>query len=73
MHDQEKQGENKAKDYRGLQESRVERDAWTGILDALTRMKETLDAEETQSGSESETQSQSKNNEAASMQMQGIE
>lgn len=25
---------------RGLQEERVERDAWNGILDALTRLKE---------------------------------
>ncbi|KAF8921841.1 hypothetical protein CPB85DRAFT_2742 [Mucidula mucida] len=28
------------KETKGLQESRVERDAWTGILDALKRMRE---------------------------------
>lgn len=31
---------------RGLQEERVERDAWKGILDALTRMKASLEAED---------------------------
>lgn len=30
---------------RGLQEERVERDAWAGILDALTRLKEDRDSE----------------------------
>ena len=30
---------------RGLQEERVERDAWNGILDALTRVKEARDRE----------------------------
>lgn len=30
---------------RGLQEERVERDAWIGILDALTRIKEARDKE----------------------------
>jgi len=30
---------------RGLQEERIERDAWKGILDALTRMKARQDAE----------------------------
>ncbi|PSS29732.1 hypothetical protein PHLCEN_2v2880 [Hermanssonia centrifuga] len=28
---------------RGLQEERIERDAWAGILDALTRLKESKD------------------------------
>ncbi|GBE77477.1 hypothetical protein BKA93DRAFT_910973 [Sparassis latifolia] len=31
------------KESRGLQEERVERDAWKGILDALTRLKEQRD------------------------------
>ncbi|KAI0778640.1 hypothetical protein BD413DRAFT_113755 [Trametes elegans] len=31
---------------RGLQEERVERDAWTGILDALTRLKDARDKDE---------------------------
>ena len=30
---------------KGLQEERVERDAWKGILDALTRLKEAKDRE----------------------------
>lgn len=30
---------NSTKKNRGLQEERVERDAWAGILDALTRLK----------------------------------
>ena len=30
---------------RGLQEERVERDAWIGILDALTRLKEARESE----------------------------
>jgi hypothetical protein len=36
---------------RGLQEERVERDAWTGILDALKRLKE---ATETERGAEAD-------------------
>ncbi|KAF7793477.1 hypothetical protein EIP86_004589 [Pleurotus ostreatoroseus] len=36
---------------RGLQEERVERDAWNGILDALTRLKE---AREHEAGSQEE-------------------
>ena len=32
----------------GLQEERVERDAWKGILDALTRLKEVRDREREQ-------------------------
>ena len=32
---------------RGLQEERIERDAWKGILDALTRIKEARDRERT--------------------------
>ncbi len=32
----------------GLQEERVERDAWKGILDALTRLKEARDREREQ-------------------------
>lgn len=31
---------------RGLQEERVERDAWAGILDALTRLKAAKEREE---------------------------
>lgn len=31
---------NNTRRNRGLQEERVERDAWTGILDALTRLKQ---------------------------------
>ena len=31
---------------RGLQEERVERDAWQGILDALTRLKAAKEKEE---------------------------
>ncbi|KAI0715095.1 hypothetical protein C8Q76DRAFT_729598 [Earliella scabrosa] len=34
-----------ARGNRGLQEERVERDAWKGILDALTRIKEARDKE----------------------------
>ncbi|OSD06132.1 hypothetical protein PYCCODRAFT_1442923 [Trametes coccinea BRFM310] len=34
-----------ARGERGLQEERVERDAWQGILDALTRLKEARDRE----------------------------
>lgn len=30
---------------RGLQEEKVDRDAWKGILEALTRLKEARDAE----------------------------
>ena len=33
------------KGNRGLQEERVERDAWKGILDALTRLKEAKEGE----------------------------
>ncbi|OBZ68466.1 hypothetical protein A0H81_11608 [Grifola frondosa] len=33
------------KGTRGLQEARVERDAWQGVLDALTRLKEQRDKE----------------------------
>ena len=33
------------KGNRGLQEERVERDAWKGILDALTRLKEAKERE----------------------------
>lgn len=36
---------------RGLQEERVERDAWAGILDALTRLKEERDRERAGEGS----------------------
>ncbi|KAJ8084702.1 hypothetical protein PM082_003478 [Marasmius tenuissimus] len=50
---------------RGLQESRAERDAWKGILDALTRMKAAMDAEDqegsTQTQSQSQGQSQNRN------------
>lgn len=35
-----------ARGERGLQEERVERDAWKGILDALTRIKEARDREQ---------------------------
>ncbi|KAH9858256.1 hypothetical protein C2E23DRAFT_880893 [Lenzites betulinus] len=38
-------GEGNARGERGLQEERVERDAWKGILDALTRIKEARDGE----------------------------
>lgn len=31
---------------RGLQEERIERDAWNGILDALTRLKAAKDREQ---------------------------
>ena len=31
---------------RGLQEERIERDAWTGILNALLRLKEARDQEQ---------------------------
>ncbi|PIL31524.1 hypothetical protein GSI_06226 [Ganoderma sinense ZZ0214-1] len=34
-----------ARGNRGLQEERIERDAWKGILDALTRIKEARDKE----------------------------
>ncbi|KAM5531344.1 hypothetical protein V8D89_014989 [Ganoderma adspersum] len=34
-----------SREGRGLQEERVERDAWKGILDALTRIKEERDKE----------------------------
>lgn len=34
-----------AKKNRGLQEERIERDAWKGILDALTRLKQAKEAE----------------------------
>ncbi len=34
-----------ARGSRGLQEERMERDAWKGILDALTRIKEARDKE----------------------------
>ncbi|CDO73166.1 hypothetical protein BN946_scf185007.g221 [Trametes cinnabarina] len=44
-----------ARGERGLQEERVERDAWKGILDALTRLKEARDKEQT--GSSSSAQS----------------
>jgi len=37
--------EDLSKESRGLQEERVERDAWKGILDALTRLKEARDRE----------------------------
>ena len=36
--------DNLLKKNRGLQEERVERDAWKGILNALTRMKARQDA-----------------------------
>ncbi|EKM61473.1 uncharacterized protein PHACADRAFT_204644 [Phanerochaete carnosa HHB-10118-sp] len=36
---------------RGLQEERVERDAWAGILDALMRLKQTRDREREGAGS----------------------
>lgn len=39
-----------SKGSRGLQEERVERDAWRGILDALTRLKEAREQEENASG-----------------------
>ncbi|KAG7099808.1 hypothetical protein E1B28_001619 [Marasmius oreades] len=42
---------------RGLQEGRAERDAWKGILDALTRMKEAMD-NETQAQEEGSTETQ---------------
>ncbi|GJE86282.1 mediator of RNA polymerase II transcription subunit 11 [Phanerochaete sordida] len=38
---------------RGLQEERVERDAWTGILDALTRLKQERDRERAGEGASS--------------------
>jgi len=38
-------GEQKAQKSRGLQEERVERDAWMGTLDALTRLKQATEAE----------------------------
>lgn len=41
-----------SKDGRGLQEERVERDAWRAILDALTRLKEARERDETQGDSE---------------------
>jgi hypothetical protein len=37
-------GGNSLQKNRGLQEERVERDAWKGILNALTRMKARHDA-----------------------------
>ena len=37
-------GDN-SKKSRGLQEERVERDAWKGILDALTRLKQAKERE----------------------------
>ncbi|KAI3622572.1 hypothetical protein WG66_015801 [Moniliophthora roreri] len=59
-----------ARSNRGLQESRVERDAWKGILDALTRMKEAIEKE----GSEqTQAQTQTRNEAASSMDMQGVE
>ena len=35
-----------ARGSRGLQEERVERDAWVGVLNALTRIKEARDREQ---------------------------
>ncbi|TRM65822.1 hypothetical protein BD626DRAFT_566475 [Schizophyllum amplum] len=35
----------KRRNEQGLQEARVERDAWKGILDALTKLKKARDAE----------------------------
>lgn len=35
-----------SKGTRGLQEERIERDAWRAILDALTRLKEAKEREE---------------------------
>ncbi|KAK7058607.1 hypothetical protein VNI00_002243 [Paramarasmius palmivorus] len=55
-----------AKNSRGLQESRVERDAWKGILDALTRMKDALERE-------GQTQAQTLNEASSSTDMQGVE
>ena len=43
----------------GLQEERINRDAWRGILDALQRLKQTQDRED---GSRSLSQSQSSMN-----------
>ncbi|TFK41912.1 hypothetical protein BDQ12DRAFT_677371 [Crucibulum laeve] len=37
-------GDSSSKTH-GLQEERIERDAWKGILEALTRLKETRDAQ----------------------------
>ena len=38
-----------ARGTRGLQEERVEKDAWKGILDALTRIKEARVREQAES------------------------
>ncbi|KAI0375459.1 hypothetical protein BV20DRAFT_934214 [Pilatotrama ljubarskyi] len=40
---------------RGLQEERVERDAWKGILDALTKIKEARDRERAEGAGSSST------------------
>ena len=37
--------EGSSRKNRGLQEERVEKDAWKGILDALTRLKQAKDQE----------------------------
>ncbi|THV06564.1 hypothetical protein K435DRAFT_645097 [Dendrothele bispora CBS 962.96] len=46
-------GKTPPKLSRGLQEERVDRDAWKGILDALTRMKKAMEEEEEAGGSSS--------------------
>ena len=39
---------NPLKENRGLQEERIERDAWKGILGALSRLKAARDRDQTQ-------------------------
>lgn len=43
-------GGDPARGSRGLQEERAERDAWAGVLDALTRVKEARDRERERAG-----------------------
>ncbi|KAI0081122.1 hypothetical protein K474DRAFT_1588403 [Panus rudis PR-1116 ss-1] len=42
---------------RGLQEERIERDAWNGILDALTKLKQAREREQLRNGESSQSQS----------------
>ncbi|KAK7686603.1 hypothetical protein QCA50_010203 [Cerrena zonata] len=46
------------KGNRGLQEERIERDAWKGVLDALIRLKEAREGERARSQGPSQTSSQ---------------